>query len=71
MQAVDFWTQPGRLETLSRLALMDRVKAAMSTAQSRAVLSGGSSGPANPPASWWRSWRAAASLSNRASPTRF
>jgi ATP-dependent Clp protease ATP-binding subunit ClpC len=34
MQAVDFWTQPGRLETLSRLALMDRVKAAMSTAQS-------------------------------------
>ena len=32
MMAADFWTQPGRHVTLARLALMDRVKAAMSTA---------------------------------------
>ncbi len=30
----DFWSRPDRHETLSRLALMDRVKAAASTAQS-------------------------------------
>jgi ATP-dependent Clp protease ATP-binding subunit ClpC len=34
MLASDFWTSPDRHETLARLALMDRVKAAASTAQS-------------------------------------
>jgi ATP-dependent Clp protease ATP-binding subunit ClpC len=33
MQAADFWARPGRHETLSRLALMDRVRAAASTAE--------------------------------------
>ena len=36
MLASDFWTRPDRHETLSRLALMDRVKAAASTAESPA-----------------------------------
>ena len=34
MQASDFWTKPERYEVLSRLALMDRVRAASETAQS-------------------------------------
>jgi len=34
MAAPDFWTRPDRHTTLSRLALMDRVRAATSTAQS-------------------------------------
>ena len=34
MAAGDFWTRPDRHATLSRLALMDRVRAAASTAQS-------------------------------------
>lgn len=34
MLASDFWTSPDRHETLAHLALMDRVKAAASTAQS-------------------------------------
>jgi len=34
MLASDFWNRPDRHETLSRLALMDRVKAAVGTAQS-------------------------------------
>jgi ATP-dependent Clp protease ATP-binding subunit ClpC len=34
MAAADFWTRPDRHATLSRLALMDRVRAAASTAQS-------------------------------------
>jgi ATP-dependent Clp protease ATP-binding subunit ClpC len=33
MSAPDFWSRPGRHETLARLALMDRVKAAMATAE--------------------------------------
>ena len=33
MQAADFWSRPDRHETLSRLALMDRVKTAASTAE--------------------------------------
>ena len=33
MQAADFWSRPDRHETLSRLALMDRVKTAATTAE--------------------------------------
>jgi len=33
MIAADFWTRPDRYETLARLALMDRVKAAVATAE--------------------------------------
>ncbi len=34
MLAADFWSRPQRYETLARLALMDRVKAAAATARS-------------------------------------
>jgi ATP-dependent Clp protease ATP-binding subunit ClpC len=34
MTTADFWTRPDRYETLARLALMDRVKAAAATAES-------------------------------------
>ncbi|MGO9547827.1 MAG: AAA family ATPase [Rhodomicrobium sp.] len=34
MQHPDFWTGPGRYEVLARIALMDRVRAAASTAES-------------------------------------
>ncbi|MGO9460692.1 MAG: AAA family ATPase [Rhodomicrobium sp.] len=33
MQGQDFWTAPGRYEVLARIALMDRVRAAASTAE--------------------------------------
>ncbi len=43
MQATDFWARPERYEVLSRLALMDRVRAASETAESfRARLARGS-----------------------------
>src|SRR5208282_3060364 len=33
MQNLDFWTKPERFEVLSRIALMDRVRAAAATAE--------------------------------------
>jgi ATP-dependent Clp protease ATP-binding subunit ClpC len=45
IQASDFWTRPERYEVLTRLALMDRVRAASETAESfRARLARGSAG---------------------------
>ena len=69
----DFWTRPDRHETLARLALMDRVKAAAETA--RVAARRGSprapSAPASPRASWSRGWRCSCTWSRRASATSF
>ena len=70
MAAADFWSRPDRYETLARLALMDRVKAAAATADFCA--------PGSPrersaresiPASWSAGWPCSCICSRKASGT--